>query len=82
MKHLLILLFLALTVSVQGQEIKRRYPFWFTPSKYTSSYGIIVGPFIKEETHQQVNGLYVEVPGQGLAGILLPGNPLAPILIY
>jgi hypothetical protein len=75
MKFLLILLLLILTVPVQGQPLKRRFPFWFAPSKRTVSYGITGGLFIGEETRQHVNGLYLELPGQGLAAIMMPGDP-------
>ncbi|HEX8531447.1 MAG TPA: hypothetical protein VF646_15555 [Cytophagales bacterium] len=75
MKHLLSLLFLMLTVAAPAQEMKKRYPCWFTPSRRTVSSGITAGLFIGEETRQRVNGLYLELPGQGLAVIMLPGNP-------
>lgn len=75
MKYPLILLLLVLAVPVQGQHLKRRYPFWFAPAKRTVSNGITGGLFIDEETRQHVNGLYLELPGQGLAAIMMPGDP-------
>ncbi len=75
MKYPLILLLFVLAVPVQGQPPKRRYPCWFAPSKRTVSSGITAGLFIGEETHQHVNGLYLELPGQGLAVIMMPGDP-------
>lgn len=74
-KCLLIPFLLILTFPVHAQDVQSRYPFWFAPSKRTASYGITAGPFIGEETRQEVNGLYLELPGQGLVTIMLPGNP-------